>query len=176
MHATCLIFPTCPSPGHALGVVPTLERFGVTLLCRFLSGSRSLASMRVVVIHCSSPCFPVVAGGLFAHHFAVQLLLLFTSIALCCWPFRSSFLLLCFLTPNIYFLRSFILLLSTLFGLAILLIQLFSHTCSLRRMNKTTLKRILTFVNLCLRKILGIQSMDKVYNKDLWERTNQVQI
>ena len=44
------------------------------------------------------------------------------------------------------------------------------------RMNNTTLKRIQTFVNLCLRKILGIQWMDKVSNKDLWKRTNQVQI
>ena len=44
------------------------------------------------------------------------------------------------------------------------------------RMNKTTLKRIQTFVNQCLRKILGIQWMSKVSNKDLWERTSQVQI
>ena len=44
------------------------------------------------------------------------------------------------------------------------------------RMNKTKLKRIQTFVNQCLRKILGIQWMDKVSNKDLWERTSQVQI
>ena len=44
------------------------------------------------------------------------------------------------------------------------------------RMNKTTLKRIQTFVNQYLRKILVIQWMDKVGNKDLWERTNQVQI
>ena len=44
------------------------------------------------------------------------------------------------------------------------------------RMNKTTLKRIQTFVNQCLQKILGIQWMDKVSNKDLWERTSQVQI
>ena len=35
------------------------------------------------------------------------------------------------------------------------------------RMNKTTLKRIQTFVNQCLRKILGIKWMDKVSNKDL---------
>ena len=44
------------------------------------------------------------------------------------------------------------------------------------RMNKTTLKRIQTFVNQCLRKILGILWMDKVSNKDLWDRTNQVRI
>ena len=44
------------------------------------------------------------------------------------------------------------------------------------RMNNTTLKRIQTFVNQCLWKILGIQWMDKVSNKDLWERTSQVQI
>ena len=44
------------------------------------------------------------------------------------------------------------------------------------RMNNTTPKRIQTFVNQCLRKILGIQWMDKVSNKDLWERTNQVRI
>ena len=44
------------------------------------------------------------------------------------------------------------------------------------RMNKTTLKRIQTFVNQCLRKILVIQWMDKVSNNNLWKRTNQVQI
>ena len=44
------------------------------------------------------------------------------------------------------------------------------------RMNNTTLKRIQTFVNQCLRKIVGIQWMDKVRNTDLWERTNQVRI
>ena len=46
------------------------------------------------------------------------------------------------------------------------------------RMNKTMLKRIQTFVNQCLRNIicLGIQWIDKVSNKDLWKRTNQVQI
>ena len=44
------------------------------------------------------------------------------------------------------------------------------------RMNKTTLNRIQTFVNQCLRKILGIQWMDKVSNTDLWERTSQLQI
>ena len=43
------------------------------------------------------------------------------------------------------------------------------------RMNKTTLKRIHNFVNQCLRKILGIQWMDKVSNNNLWERTSQVQ-
>ena len=44
------------------------------------------------------------------------------------------------------------------------------------RMNKTRLKRIQTFVNQCLRKILRIQWMDKVSNNDLWERTSQIQI
>ena len=44
------------------------------------------------------------------------------------------------------------------------------------RMNNTTQKRNQTFVNQCLRKILGIQWMDKVSNKDLWERTSQIQI
>ena len=44
------------------------------------------------------------------------------------------------------------------------------------RMNKTTLKRIQTFVNQCSRKILVIQWMDKVSNNNLWKRTNQVQI
>ena len=38
------------------------------------------------------------------------------------------------------------------------------------RMNKTTLKRIQTFVNEWLRKILVIHWMNKVSNKDLWER------
>ena len=44
------------------------------------------------------------------------------------------------------------------------------------RLNKSTLKRIQTFVNQCLRRIFGVQWMDKVSNKDLWERTNQFQI
>ena len=44
------------------------------------------------------------------------------------------------------------------------------------RMNKTTLKRIQTFVNQCLREILGILWMDNVSNKHLWDRTNQVRI
>ena len=44
------------------------------------------------------------------------------------------------------------------------------------RMSKTTRKRIQKVVNQCLRSILGIQwMMDKASNKDLWERTNQVQ-
>ena len=44
------------------------------------------------------------------------------------------------------------------------------------RMNNTMLKRIQAFVNQCLRKILGIQWMEKVSNNDLWERTSQIQI
>ena len=44
------------------------------------------------------------------------------------------------------------------------------------RLNKTTLKMIQTFVNQSLWRILGIQWMDKVSNKDHWERTIQVQI
>ena len=44
------------------------------------------------------------------------------------------------------------------------------------RMNKTALKMIQNFVNQCLRKILGILWMDKVSNKDLWDRTHQVRI
>ena len=38
------------------------------------------------------------------------------------------------------------------------------------RMNKTTLKRIQTYVNQCLRNSLGIQWMDKVSSKNLWEK------
>ncbi|KAI0231346.1 hypothetical protein LSAT2_018330 [Lamellibrachia satsuma] len=44
------------------------------------------------------------------------------------------------------------------------------------RINKTTLKRIQTFVNHCLRRILRIHWMDRVSNKDLWDRTHQAQI
>ena len=44
------------------------------------------------------------------------------------------------------------------------------------RINKTTLKRIQTFVNHCLRRILQIHWMDRVSNKDLWNRTHQAQI
>ena len=40
------------------------------------------------------------------------------------------------------------------------------------RINKTTLIRIQTFVNHCLR----IHWMDRVSNKDLWDRTHQAQI
>ena len=50
------------------------------------------------------------------------------------------------------------------------------HGAETWQMNKTTLKSMQTFVNQCLRIILGIQWMDKVSNKDLWERTSQVQI
>ena len=42
------------------------------------------------------------------------------------------------------------------------------HGAETWRMNKTTLKRNHNFVNQCLRKILGIQWMDKVSNKDRW--------
>ena len=132
----------------------------------------------------SSSRFPVVGVRQVTHHHAVRLLLLFSSIAHCCFtlpsifPLSSAFLrslfrqsshLSCglphFLQPPcffvsvlfnnlssfiltmcpvhlirlltimptsipIYSLRYFIVLLSTLFILAILLIQLFSHTCS----------------------------------------------
>ena len=44
------------------------------------------------------------------------------------------------------------------------------------RINKTTLIRIQTFVNHCLRRILQIHWMDRVSNKDLWDRTHQAQI
>ena len=44
------------------------------------------------------------------------------------------------------------------------------------RINKTTLIRIQTFVNHCLRRILRIHWMDRVSNKDLWDRTHQAQI
>ena len=41
---------------------------------------------------------------------------------------------------------------------------------------ETTLIRILTFVNHCLRRILRIHWMDRVSNKDLRDRTHQAQI
>ena len=45
------------------------------------------------------------------------------------------------------------------------------------RMNKTTLKRIQTFVvNQCLSKILRILWMEKVSNNDFWDITYQVRI
>ena len=44
------------------------------------------------------------------------------------------------------------------------------------RINKTTLIRIQTFVNHCLRRILQIHWMYRVSNKDLWDRTHQAQI
>ena len=44
------------------------------------------------------------------------------------------------------------------------------------RINKTTLIRIQTFVNHCLRRILRIHWMHRVSNKDLWDRTHQAQI
>ena len=46
------------------------------------------------------------------------------------------------------------------------------------RINKTTLIRIHTFVNHCLRRILRkrIHLLDRVSNKDIWDRKHQVQI
>ena len=44
------------------------------------------------------------------------------------------------------------------------------------RMDKATLKRIQTFLNQCLWRLLGIQWMDKVSKKDLYKRTKQLQI
>ena len=41
---------------------------------------------------------------------------------------------------------------------------------------ETTLIRIQTFINHCLRRILRIHWMDRVSNKDLWDRTHQAQI
>ena len=41
---------------------------------------------------------------------------------------------------------------------------------------KTTMIRIQTFVNHYLRRILRIHWMDRVSNKDLWDRTHQAQI
>ena len=43
-------------------------------------------------------------------------------------------------------------------------------------LNKTTLIRIQTFVNHCLRRILRIHWMDRVSNKVLWDRTHLAQI
>ena len=44
------------------------------------------------------------------------------------------------------------------------------------RINNTTLIRIQTFVNHWLQRILRIHWMDRVSNKDLWDRTHQAQI
>ena len=42
------------------------------------------------------------------------------------------------------------------------------------RTTKTTIKRVQTFINSCLRKILKIHWPNTISNADLWERTNQV--
>ena len=44
------------------------------------------------------------------------------------------------------------------------------------RINKTTLIRIQTFVNHCLRRILQMHWMDRVSNIDIWDRTHQAEI
>ena len=41
---------------------------------------------------------------------------------------------------------------------------------------KTNCKKLQTFINGCLRRILRVQWMDKVRNEELWERTNQLPI
>ena len=50
------------------------------------------------------------------------------------------------------------------------------HGAETWRINKTTLIRIQTFVNYCLRRIIRIHWMDRVSNKDLWDRTHRAQI
>ena len=40
------------------------------------------------------------------------------------------------------------------------------------RTTVTTIKRVQTFINTCLRKILQIRWPDTISNKDLWQRTN----
>ena len=42
------------------------------------------------------------------------------------------------------------------------------------RTTKTTIKRVQTFINSCLRRILKIHWPNTIRNADLWERTNQV--
>ena len=42
------------------------------------------------------------------------------------------------------------------------------------RTTKTTIKRVQTFINSCLRRILKIHWPNTISNADLWERTNQV--
>ena len=44
------------------------------------------------------------------------------------------------------------------------------------RTTVTTLKRIQTFINGCLRRILRIRWPDIISNKELWQRTNQVPV
>ena len=41
------------------------------------------------------------------------------------------------------------------------------------RITKSSQNRIQTFINSCLRKILGIHWPDRISNEDLWKRTNQ---
>ena len=42
------------------------------------------------------------------------------------------------------------------------------------RMTQTTLNKIQTFINTCLRRILRIRWPDKISNVDLWEKTQQL--
>ena len=47
---------------------------------------------RQTLIYCSSSCFPFVGVSLVSCHFTARLILLYFSIAPCCWPFLSTFL------------------------------------------------------------------------------------
>ena len=48
------------------------------------------------------------------------------------------------------------------------------YGCETWKATATVIKKLQTFVNRCIRRILGVRWMDRVRNEDLWERANQV--
>ncbi|GFR68032.1 hypothetical protein ElyMa_000266000 [Elysia marginata] len=47
------------------------------------------------------------------------------------------------------------------------------HGCETWRMVKSTNRKLQTFINTCLRRILKIRWMDKVPNEEIWRQTKQ---
>ena len=47
------------------------------------------------------------------------------------------------------------------------------YGCETWKATDTVMRRVQTFINSCLRKILKVKWQDRVRNDDIWERTNQ---
>ena len=50
------------------------------------------------------------------------------------------------------------------------------YGCETWKATNGVIKKLQTFLNRCLRTILGVRWMDRVRNEELWERANQVPI
>ena len=48
------------------------------------------------------------------------------------------------------------------------------YGCETWKTTTSVIKKLQTFLNRCLRTILGVRWMDRVRNEELWERANQV--